>query len=55
MLRSAFQMAVDDDVLIKNPFGFQLDGVIVNDFVTRIMKWSISFSTRECGSQNSVV
>ena len=55
MLRPAFQMAVDDDVLVKNPFGFQFDGVIVNDSVTRIMKWSISFSTREGGSRNSVV
>jgi len=35
VLRPAFQMAVDDDVLVKNPFGFQLAGVIVNDSVTR--------------------
>lgn len=28
-------MAVDDDVLIKNPFAFQLAGVVVNDSVTR--------------------
>ncbi len=35
VLRSAFQMAVDDDVIVKNPFGFQLAGVIVNDSVTR--------------------
>lgn len=26
VLRLAFQMAVDDDILIKNPFGFQLAG-----------------------------
>ena len=28
-------MAVDDDILVKNPFGFQLSGVLVNDAVTR--------------------
>ena len=28
-------MAVDDDVLHKNPFGFELAGVVVNDSVTR--------------------
>ena len=35
VLRPAFQMAVDDDILIKNPFGFQMVGVVVNDSVTR--------------------
>ena len=35
VLRPAFQMAVDDDILLKNPFGFQLAGVIVNDSTTR--------------------
>lgn len=35
VLRPAFQMAVDDDILNKNPFGFQLAGVVVNDSVTR--------------------
>lgn len=35
VLRPAFQMAVDDDVLIKNPFDFQLINVLVNDSVTR--------------------
>ena len=35
MLHPAFQMAVDDDILVKNPFGFQLAGVLVNDAVTR--------------------
>lgn len=35
VLRPAFEMAVDDDVLNKNPFGFQLAGVVVNDSVTR--------------------
>ena len=35
VLRSAFQMAVDDDCLQKNPFGFELSGVVVNDSVTR--------------------
>ena len=28
-------MAVDDDILLKNPFGFMLAGVVVNDSVTR--------------------
>ena len=35
VLRPAFQMAVDDDIIVKNPFGFQLAGVLVNDSVTR--------------------
>ena len=35
VLRLAFQMAVDDDVLRKNPFGFELATVVVNDSVTR--------------------
>ena len=35
VLRPAFQMAVDDDLLNKNPFGFELAGVVVNDSVTR--------------------
>lgn len=35
VLRPAFQMAVDDDVLHKNPFGFELAGVVVNNSVTR--------------------
>ena len=35
VLRPAFQMAVDDDILMKNPFQFELAGVVVNDSVTR--------------------
>lgn len=35
VLRPAFQMAVDDDILNKNPFGFELATVVVNDSVTR--------------------
>lgn len=35
VLRPAFQMAVDDDILMKNPFGFQLAGVIINTEHTR--------------------
>ena len=35
VLRPAFQMAVDDDLIRKNPFGFELATVIVNDSVTR--------------------
>lgn len=35
VLRPAFQMAVDDDLLLKNPFEFQLATVIVNGSVTR--------------------
>lgn len=35
VLRPAFQMAVGDDLLVKNPFGFELAGVVVNDSVTR--------------------
>ncbi len=35
VLRPAFQMAVDDDVLRKNPFGFEMATVVVNDSVTR--------------------
>lgn len=35
VLRPAFQMAVDDDLLMKNPLEFQLGTVIVNDSVKR--------------------
>ena len=35
VLRPAFQMAVDDDLIRKNPFEFQLVTVVVNDSVTR--------------------
>lgn len=35
VLRPAFQMAMDDDLIRKNPFEFQLATVIVNDAVTR--------------------
>lgn len=35
VVRPAFQMAVDDDLIRKNPFDFQLATVIVNDSVTR--------------------
>lgn len=35
VLRPAFQMAVDNDLLSKNPFEFQLSTVVVNDSVTR--------------------
>lgn len=35
VVRPAFQMAVDNDLIRKNPFEFQLATVIVNDSVTR--------------------
>ncbi|MEI3339955.1 MAG: site-specific integrase [Eubacterium sp.] len=35
VLRPAFQMAVDDDLIRKNPFAFELATVVVNDSVTR--------------------
>lgn len=35
VVRPTFQMAVDDDLLRKNPFEFQLNTVVVNDSVTR--------------------
>ena len=35
VIRPAFQMAVDDDLLRKNPFEFMLATVVVNDSVTR--------------------
>ena len=35
VVRPAFQMAVDDELLVKNPFEFQLNTVVVNDSVTR--------------------
>ena len=35
VLRPAFQMAVDDDILRKNPFGFYLADVVVNDMAKR--------------------
>ena len=35
VVRPAFQMAMDDDLLHKNPFDFELNTVVVNDSVTR--------------------
>ena len=35
VVRPAFQMAVDDDLINKNPLEFQLATVVVNDSVTR--------------------
>lgn len=35
VLRRAFQMAMNDDLIRKNPFEFQLASVVVNDSVTR--------------------
>lgn len=35
MLRPAFKLAVDDDLIRKNPFDFELVNVIVNDSVRR--------------------
>ena len=35
VVRPAFQMAVEDDLLDKNPFCFELATVVVNDSVTR--------------------
>lgn len=35
VLRPAFQMAVNDDLIRKNPFSFELASVIYNDSVTR--------------------
>ncbi len=35
VLRPAFQLTVDDDILVKNPFDCQLVNVLINDSVTR--------------------
>lgn len=35
VIRPAFQMAMDDDLIRRNPFEFQLCTVVVNDSVTR--------------------
>ena len=35
VVRPAFQMAMDDDLIRRNPFEFQLNTVVVNDSVTR--------------------
>lgn len=35
VVRPAFQMAVEDDMLLKNPFNFELATVVVNDSVMR--------------------
>ena len=42
VVRPAFQMAVDDDLIRKNPFEFQLCTVVVNDSVTRELKDNLS-------------
>ena len=43
VVRPAFQMAVDDDLIRKNPFEFQLATVIVNDSVTITRKQERAF------------
>ena len=35
VLCPAFQMAADDDTIVKNPFQFELHTVVVNDSVKR--------------------
>ena len=35
VLRPAFRLAVDDDLIPKNPFDFELSTVLINDSVTR--------------------
>ena len=35
VVRPAFQMAVEDDLIRKNPFAFELATVVINDSVTR--------------------
>ena len=35
VLRPAFQMAVDDNLILKNPIDFPLNSVVINDSVTR--------------------
>lgn len=35
VVRPAFEMAVQDDLIRKNPFGFEMATVVVNDSVTR--------------------
>ena len=54
VLRPAFRMAVDDDLIRKNPFDFELATVIVNDSVTRgppcdivSMSWRAAFFGKE--------
>ena len=34
-MRPAFEMALNDDLIRKNPFAFELSSVVVNDSVTR--------------------
>lgn len=31
VIRPAFQMAVDDDMILKNPFDFEMSSVLIND------------------------
>lgn len=31
VIRPAFQMAVDDDMILKNPFDFEMGSVLIND------------------------
>ena len=45
VLRPAFQMAVDDDAIVKNPFAFELGGIIINteqkrEAITKEQMWS---------------
>lgn len=48
VVRPAFQMAMDDDLIRKNPFEFQLATVVVNDSVTR----EAVSRKQECGFQS---
>lgn len=31
VIRPAFQMAMDDDMILKNPFDFEMSSVLIND------------------------
>lgn len=48
VVRPAFQMAVEDDLLVKNPFDFTLNTVIVNDSVIRnaLTKKNLDFENK---------
>ena len=36
VVRPAFQLAVDDDLIRKNPFEFQLAAIVVNDITKAV-------------------
>ena len=57
VVRPAFQMAVDDEILFRNPFNFEMKNVLISDSVRReaISRRFSFFFIRDCVFQSFVV